>query len=166
MDSMLQPAEQEPGVLPGMIKIGEVAKLLGISIRTIHMYEREGLFIAFKNSAGTRYFSQDDIQWLVELRRMIKASISIAGIRTLLSLIPCWKIRQCDYTSRNQCPVIPNHQFPCWANKNNLCNETGQQCRSCEVYQLRHQVSTLKNVVDIQLKDEHLNGTHSSAPSE
>ncbi|MBF0108512.1 MAG: MerR family transcriptional regulator [Magnetococcales bacterium] len=136
-----------------MIKIGEAARLLGISLRTIHMYEREGLFIAYKNKAGTRYFSKEDIRWFVELRRMIKSSLSIAGIRALMSLIPCWEIRPCDYRSRTNCPAITDHQAPCWANQNNLCEETGQQCRNCKVYRLRFKAATLKNVVEIKPKE-------------
>lgn len=151
--TVLQAVEVESGSPPGMVKIGEAAKTLGISIRTIHMYEREGLFIAFKNRAGTRYFSNQDIQWFVEIRRLIKSSISIAGIRALMSLIPCWEVRQCDYQSRSKCPAITDHDLPCWANKNNLCEESGQECRDCEVYDLRFKVSTLKNVVDIKLKE-------------
>ncbi|MBF0146720.1 MAG: MerR family transcriptional regulator [Magnetococcales bacterium] len=166
-DQTREPSEQHPAAPPypvatdiapcssdtGMVKIGEAARILGISIRTIHMYEREGLFISFKNEAGTRYFSKDDIQWLIELRRMIKSSLSIAGIRALMALIPCWEIRHCDYRSRNNCPAITDHDAPCWANQNNLCEETGQQCRQCEVYKLRFKVATLKNIVEIKLKE-------------
>ncbi|HIJ86033.1 MAG TPA: MerR family transcriptional regulator [Magnetococcales bacterium] len=137
----------------GMVKIGEVAKVLGISIRTIHMYEREGLFIAYKNRSGTRYFSQQDIQWFVELRKLIKSSISIAGIRALLSLIPCWEVRQCHFLSRNNCPVIADQNSPCWANTEKMCQESGQECRECAVYGLRFNVSRLKDVVDIKIKN-------------
>ncbi|MBF0421970.1 MAG: MerR family transcriptional regulator [Magnetococcales bacterium] len=150
MDQPVDEGGEEP---QDMVKIGEVAKLLGISIRTIHMYEREGLFISHKNMAGTRYFSQEDIRWLQEVRRMIKSSISIAGIRALMSLIPCWEIRRCDYHSRTHCPAITDHSAPCWSNVNNLCEESGQQCRRCEVYQLRFKAGSLKNIMDIKPKD-------------
>ncbi len=135
-----------------MVKIGVVAKRLGISIRTIHMYEREGLFISYKNGAGTRYFTEGDIQWLIEIRKMIKSSISIAGIRTLMSLIPCWEKKQCGYVEKQDCPAITQHDSPCWANKENKCEATSQECRSCEVYDMRFCVSVLKSVVDIKLK--------------
>jgi MerR family transcriptional regulator, heat shock protein HspR len=138
-----------------MVKIGVVAKRLGISIRTVHMYEREGLFISYKNSAGTRYFSESDIQWLIEIRKMIKASISIAGIRTLMSLIPCWEQKQCGYIEKQDCPAITEHNAPCWANKERKCGTTAQECRNCEVYEMRFCVSMLKSVVDIKLKQRH-----------
>ncbi|MBF0368198.1 MAG: MerR family transcriptional regulator [Magnetococcales bacterium] len=137
-----------------MMKIGVVAKRLGISIRTIHMYEREGLFIAFKNAAGTRYFTERDVEWLIEIRKMIKSSISIAGIRRLMALIPCWERKNCEYTGKQGCPVITDQDFPCWANKENQCNATSQECRGCDVYHLRFCVSTLKHYVDIRFKPE------------
>lgn len=136
-----------------MVKIGIVAKHLGISIRTIHMYEREGLFIAYKNHAGTRYFSARDVQWLEEIRKMIKSSISIAGMRALMALIPCWEEKQCKYRLNQDCPAITDHSTPCWSNKKNKCGKTGQECRECQVYEMRFSVGSLKSVVDIKLKN-------------
>ncbi|MBF0382744.1 MAG: MerR family transcriptional regulator [Magnetococcales bacterium] len=144
-----------PDTVDEMVKIGVVAKRLDISIRTIHMYEREGLFISYKNRAGTRYFSEKDIEWLVEIRRMIKSSISIAGIRTLLSLIPCWEKMKCGYVEKQDCPAITEHLSPCWANKGNKCDSTSQECRNCEVYDMRFCVGVLKSAVDIKLKQAH-----------
>ena len=135
-----------------MMKIGVVAKRLGISIRTIHMYEREGLFIAFKNAAGTRYFNERDVEWLMEVRKMIKSSVSIAGIRRLMSLIPCWEVKKCAYTGKGDCAVLCDSDLPCWANKHNICDQTLQQCRECEVYDMRFCVTMLKRFVDIRLK--------------
>lgn len=134
------------------VKIGEVANFLGISIRTIHMYEREGLFIAYKNSAGTRYFSQRDVDWLVNVRKMIKSGISIAGIRRLLSLIPCWEFKQCKHQGKQDCAVIVDDHAPCWANKEKQCTETAQECRECPVYDMRFCVGMLKHHLDIRLK--------------
>ncbi|MBF0443972.1 MAG: MerR family transcriptional regulator [Magnetococcales bacterium] len=144
-----------PDAVDEMVKIGVVAKRLDISIRTIHMYEREGLFISHKNRAGTRYFSERDIDWLIEIRRMIKSSISIAGIRTLLSLIPCWEKIKCGYIEKQDCPAITEHFSPCWANKGNKCGTTSQECRNCEVYEMRFCVGVLKSAVDIKLKQVH-----------
>ncbi len=154
---MLQNFDVEPVETEEMVKIGVVAKRLDISIRTIHMYEREGLFISYKNSAGTRYFSERDIQWLMEIRRMIKSSISIAGIRTLMSLIPCWEKKKCGYIEKQDCPAITQHDAPCWANKEHKCGTTAQECRQCEVYDMRFCVGVLKSAVDIKLKNHHAN---------
>lgn len=135
-----------------MVKIGEVAAYLGISIRTIHMYEREGLFIAFKNPAGTRYFTDRDVEWLVQVRKMIKSGISIAGIRRLLSLMPCWEFKQCHHRGKQDCLVIVDDHAPCWANKEKQCIETAQECRVCPVYEMRFCVGMLKHHLDIRMK--------------
>ncbi|MEO5354221.1 MAG: MerR family transcriptional regulator [Magnetococcus sp. XQGC-1] len=134
------------------MKIGVVAKRLGISIRTIHMYEREGLFISHKNSAGTRYFTERDVEWLMEVRRLIKTSIGIAGIRHLLSLVPCWEVKGCAFNGKGKCPVIVDHDAPCWANKKNFCDATLQECRDCSVYEIRFSVGRLKQRLHIRLK--------------
>ncbi|MBF0176588.1 MAG: MerR family transcriptional regulator [Magnetococcales bacterium] len=135
-----------------MVKIGVVAEKLGISIRTIHMYEREGLFIAHKNRAGTRSFSKRDVEWLVELRKLIKSGISIPGIRRLMSLIPCWETRECHFTGKQNCPVITDNNAPCWANRENECTENSQECRECEVYAKRFCIGMLKSHLDIRFK--------------
>lgn len=142
-----------PDSVEGM-KIGAVAKKLNVSIRTIHMYEREGLFIAHKNAAGTRYFTEQDVAWLEEVRRMIKTRIGIAGIRHLLSLIPCWEIKHCLTQGKEACPVISDHNAPCWANRGNYCDEERDQCRQCPVYDIRFSVGALKQRLNITLKPD------------
>lgn len=137
-----------------MVKIGVAAKRLGISIRTIHMYEREGLFIAHKNAAGTRLFSEQDIGWLTEIRHLIKASISIAGIRAMLALIPCWDIHNCPYPTREACPSLKNNSFSCWANKESLCFQSVTICRACKVYEMRFCILDLKGQTDIRMKSD------------
>ena len=137
-----------------LVKIGVVAQRLGISIRTIHMYEREGLFLSYKNKAGTRYFSERDVKWLISVRKLIKSGISIAGIRRLLSLVPCWEIKGCEFTDKKGCKVIKEDGLPCWANQENLCGETLEECRKCSVYDARFCVSTMKLFLDIKFKPD------------
>ncbi|MEO5367752.1 MAG: MerR family transcriptional regulator [Magnetococcus sp. WYHC-3] len=156
VQKLVAPGRGEGSGRGDMMKIGVVAKRLGISIRTIHMYEREGLFIAYKNAAGTRYFTEKDLEWLVEVRKMIKTGISIAGIRRLMSLIPCWEQKDCHHAGKERCPVITDNRLPCWANKENWCQETAQECRHCRVYEMRFCVSSLKSVLDIRFRpDSH-----------
>ncbi|MEO5377066.1 MAG: MerR family transcriptional regulator [Magnetococcus sp. DMHC-6] len=146
--------ENDAQISSQWVKIGQVAQQLGISIRTIHMYEREGLFIAYKNAAGTRYFSAKDVEWLQEIRRLIKSSISIAGICRLLSLIPCWEKKHCHYNEKRGCPVIVDHKRSCWSNKENMCGVSLQECRECEVYGMRFCVGMLKHFLDIRFKPD------------
>ena len=51
--------------------IGIAAKLLGISIPTLRVYEKEGLFIPYKKQSGTRLYSQADLDRIGCIRRTI-----------------------------------------------------------------------------------------------
>ena len=115
--------------------ISTTARLLGISIHTLRMYEREGLIIAYKKDSGHRLYSQNDIERLECIRSAInKNKISIAGIKTIYSLIPCWKIVNCPEEQRMNCPAYSAHTKPCWAfdHKRNVCSS--RICRECIVY--------------------------------
>ncbi|MBF0127027.1 MAG: MerR family transcriptional regulator [Magnetococcales bacterium] len=136
----------------GLVKIGVVAKRLGISIRTIHMYEREKLFISHKNLAGTRLFSERDIEWLIEIRRLIKSSISIAGIRSLMALIPCWDVKKCIHADKQTCISLKDNENPCWSNKSSQCYQSTAVCRACLVYEMRFRIRNFKDHTDIRMK--------------
>ncbi|MDZ7764938.1 MAG: MerR family transcriptional regulator [Melioribacteraceae bacterium] len=52
--------------------IRTAAELLGISIHTLRMYEREGLIIPHKTSGNQRSYSQDDIERIECIRQSNK----------------------------------------------------------------------------------------------
>jgi len=61
--------------------------------------------------------------------------INLAGIRMMLSAIPCWEIKQCSMDDRLNCDVYTTTQTkPCWQVdvRGLICSEV--DCRSCEVY--------------------------------
>jgi len=52
-----------------MIKIGKAAKLLGISIQTLHKWEQTGERVPVsKSNAGTRYYDADKLLNLNNVR--------------------------------------------------------------------------------------------------
>ena len=68
-------------------QISQAAKLLDITSDRLRTYEEEGLIKPYRiNSAaeGKRLFSQNDIEWLVLIRDLIKTGVSIPAIRILL----------------------------------------------------------------------------------
>ncbi len=86
-----------------LFSIGTAAAMLEVHPRTLRIYEEEGLIKPFRRS-GRRYFSLNDIQWVKCLRHMIHdQGISIAGIKRLLELTPCWQIAECPMSKRRQC---------------------------------------------------------------
>lgn len=111
------------------------AKMLGISVHTLRMYEREGLIIPFKKASNQRQYSPKDLERISCLRNAINVEkISINGIKTIFALIPCWEIKKCSEKDRANCDAYKNHSAPCWLteHKNTICSEI--ECRECKVY--------------------------------
>ncbi len=128
--------------------IGEAADILGVSIPTIRMYEREGLIIPYRKNSKHRRFAQSDIDRIRCIRNMINHDkVSIAGIRRLLSLIPCWSVKNCPEEERAACEAFTTHDTSCWmvSNKSWMCRSA--ECRDCSVYTDIGSCSKLKETI-------------------
>jgi MerR family transcriptional regulator/heat shock protein HspR len=131
-----------------LFSIGEAADMLGVSIPTIRMYEREGLFISSRRDSRHRRYTEADLDRLRCIRNMIrKEKVGIAGIRRLLALIPCWSIRNCPEEARMTCGAFKQNDAPCWmaSNRSWLCKSA--ECRTCEVYAHAADCHTLKETI-------------------
>ncbi len=118
-----------------LFPISAAAKLLGISVHTLRMYEKEGLIVPFKKASRHRLYSNSDIERLFCIRKAINESkISIAGIKSIYALIPCWDITSCSKKDKEKCEAYVSHSSPCWSFKHteNVC--AGIDCRRCEAY--------------------------------
>jgi MerR family transcriptional regulator/heat shock protein HspR len=139
--------EQEKSEEP-LYPISVAARILKISVHTLRMYERKGLIVTFKKKTRHRLYSESDIQRLVCIRRAINEyKFSIAGIKAIYSLIPCWKIMECSEKDRSRCEAFLSHNNPCW-----LCNHTNTkcenlECRNCKVYNNFTECSSIKGVI-------------------
>lgn len=117
-----------------VFSISTAAKILKVSVHTLRMYEREGLIIPFKKESKQRLYSRADIDRFEYIRHAINVrKISIAGIKTIFSMIPCYKIKMCR-EKPGTCEAFAVHSKPCWTLKHrkDSCRQT--ECRSCEVY--------------------------------
>ncbi|MDP3150589.1 MAG: MerR family transcriptional regulator [Ignavibacteria bacterium] len=115
--------------------ISTAATLLGISIPTLRMYEKEGLIVPFKKESNQRLYSQTDLDRIRCIRETInKDKISIAGIKRILSMIPCWDILRCTEQDRINCLAFKEHTNPCWDynHTTGICGT--KNCRECDVY--------------------------------
>ncbi|MBI5474674.1 MAG: MerR family transcriptional regulator [Ignavibacteriae bacterium] len=133
---------------PLFYTIGEAADLVGTSISTVRMYEREGLIIPLRRDSKHRRFSEADITRIRCMRKMInEKKVSIAGIRHMMSLIPCWKIKGCSSDVRQSCPAFSNTEKPCWmlSGKSWMCRSS--QCSQCVVYREIANCETLKQTI-------------------
>ncbi len=116
--------------------IRTAARLLNISVHTLRMYEKEGLIIPFKKSTNHRLYSNSDVERIKCIRSAINESkISINGIKTIYSMMPCWEVMNCSKNDRGTCNAFLLHNGPCWAVKgeNTIC--ASKDCRDCSVYQ-------------------------------
>ena len=128
--------------------ISTAAGLVGVSEHTLRLYEREGLIIPYKKQSGHRLYSKSDIERLKYIREMLVVQkLSIAGIKGMFSLIPCWKIIECSDEDRKNCDAYQKDYWPCWTYKheNNIC--TKFDCRLCEVYKTHGRYVEIKKVI-------------------
>jgi MerR family transcriptional regulator, heat shock protein HspR len=118
-----------------LYSIGEAADILGISIPTIRLYEHLGLIIPLRRITRHRRFSHGDLERIRSLRKMInEEKISVEGIKHLLALIPCWRIKNCPDGVRQSCPAFTDHTAPCWMQTKRTWDCKSAECRICPVY--------------------------------
>jgi len=67
------------------LKIGDVAELLHISIRTIRYYEEEGLLEPMRTSRGTRLYTAQHIYRLRAILHLVENGFSLELIRSIVS---------------------------------------------------------------------------------
>ncbi len=126
--------------------ISNAANILGISVHTLRMYEKEGLIIPFRKKSNQRLYSKKDIERVKCIKKTINEDkINIEGMRRVLALLPCWKIINCSENERTACEYFNGYTKPCWMinHKNNICAD--KECRECEVYNSFGSCSSIKD---------------------
>jgi MerR family transcriptional regulator, heat shock protein HspR len=124
--------------------IGVAAGLIGVSVHTLRLYESEGLIIPRRTKSKHRLYSQIDIERLQCIRVMIENhGFNLAGIKGMMSLAPCWGIKGCSDSDRENCAAYVIAVEPCWVvkSKNTACYD--EDCADCPVYK---EVTTCQNM--------------------
>jgi len=99
--------------------IGMVARIFSISVASLRLYEAEGLIIPFKSKGGHRLYSDEDLKRIKCIRNMIEdKGLNLAGIRMMLSTIPCWELKPCSMKDRKSCDAFYTTLVPCWMVEN------------------------------------------------
>jgi len=85
--------------------ISAAAQRVGLSARTLRIYEQEGLLLpARKPRSDQRLYREQDLIWIRCISELIHGhSLTTAGIRRLLDLIPCWEIKHCPEDVARRC---------------------------------------------------------------
>ena len=111
--------------------MGVAAKILEVHPRTLRIYEEEGL-IKPSRYGGKRMFSQNDVAWIQCIRKLIhEENLSIQGIKKLLDLMPCWKLKNCPPEVKDNCAALKERGKKCWELAQKACEKS---CQNCEVY--------------------------------
>lgn len=129
---------------PGMLKIGEAARRLRISVQAIRLYEAEGLLISFRSEKGTRWYSEADVNWIGQIKRLVMEGLNFEGIRRLLAQIPCWALRPCRPEDHANCTMRHESRMPCWIAPEKLCTEKLKECYHCSTYRRASDFINLK----------------------
>jgi len=115
--------------------IGIAAKTLNLSVHSLRLYEAENLIIPFKTETGRRIYSDIEIAKVRCIRSMIQEDgLNFEGIRQIISLVPCWRIRQCNSDNGKRCDRYISRKTPCWASEEKCINPL-PSCRLCPVYE-------------------------------
>jgi|SRR5690625_4906202 len=80
-----------------LVRIGEVARAAGVSVRAVRYYEQQGLLIAERSSSGQRLYRQDAVALVRFFQQMYAASLSS---RRIAELLPCWDSGHTDAEQR------------------------------------------------------------------
>jgi MerR family transcriptional regulator/heat shock protein HspR len=127
--------------------IGVAARLLGVSVHLLRVYEKEGLILCERTETGRRMYSDLEIEKVRCIRRMINEDgMNFEGIRRMLALVPCWKLRKCTTHEKNSCQAVHNSNRPCWATPEK-CSHPLDNCRDCVVYRSTVDCNMVKELI-------------------
>ncbi|MHC5248392.1 MerR family transcriptional regulator [Enterococcus sp. LJL90] len=86
-------------------QIGELSKLLGLSVHTLRYYEKEELIIPRKGNRNIRYYSEEDRLWLEFLIHLKETGMSIVDMKTYTQLR-----KQTDYNPEVLLEILVKHR--------------------------------------------------------
>jgi len=80
-----------------LIRIGEVARSAGVSVRAVRYYEQQGLLTPERSPSGQRLYRQDAIAMVRFFQQMYAAGLTS---RRISELLPCWEAGHTDADQR------------------------------------------------------------------
>ena len=117
-----------------VMRIGAVADLLGVCVRTVRIYEERGL-VQPERKNNQRLYSFNDVCWLARVRELInEEGYDIDEIGRLISLPACWQLKECPEELRADCPVAKSPGKQCWE----VAKRQGRfsNCATCQIYRI------------------------------
>ncbi len=139
--------ESSAGKSTPLYPISIASKLTNTTVYTLRVYEDRGLILPYRTSTGRRLYSDTDIARLHCIRKQIdEQGLNMAGIRSLMAIIPCWLLKQCAPEDRMECGAYQSPSDPCWqaSDKSPACRN--EDCRSCSVYHIPERYDDVKSL--------------------
>jgi len=120
-------------------RIGQVARQVGLTEKRIREYEDEGLINPKRRESSIqRQYDDFDIRRIQQIKALIhERGLTLAGIKALLAVAPCWEIIECD--NRNHCPAYVDPRKKCWTIREELRADIQCMgyCNRCPKYLVR-----------------------------
>lgn len=126
--------------------IGVAAEKLELTVHSLRQYEREGLIVVHKTQTGRRLYSDLELKKIRCIKEMLGQGLNFEGIRRLMALLPCWKLKGCDESAKDNCMAFKDKARPCWATEKK-CLHPLPSCRDCPVYQRMVHCDDLKKLI-------------------
>lgn len=86
--------------------IGQFSKLTNLSAPTLRYYEQEQLIVVNRDSCGRRYYTAEDIDWILFIKKLKDTGMPIKDIREYAVLR-----YQGDATIRIRLEILENHKL-------------------------------------------------------
>ena len=128
--------------------LSTTSELSKIPVHSIRQYIDKGLIIPFKKESNRNLFSQVDVLRLMYIHKLLNEDgLNIAGIRSLLAIVPCWAIQKCTADERENCQAYHSNSYPCWeaSEKGTKCKNNN--CRECDVYRIVENYPDIKSYI-------------------
>jgi DNA-binding transcriptional MerR regulator len=68
------------------MRIGELARRSGVSVRSLRYYEEQGLLVSERSPSGQRQYIEEAVERVLFLQRLYASGLSS---RTIAELLPC-----------------------------------------------------------------------------
>lgn len=86
--------------------IGQFSTITNVSSPTLRYYEKEQLLIVSRDSAGRRFYTEEDIAWILFIKRLKDTGMSINNIREYALLR-----YQGDSTTQQRLKILEKHRL-------------------------------------------------------
>ncbi|MEW5721752.1 MAG: helix-turn-helix domain-containing protein [Thermodesulfobacteriota bacterium] len=122
-----------------MLMINEVSRQVNLSQKRIREYEKEGFIRPDREPrTNNRVYTEFEVQQIRRINYLIhERGFTLACLKALLLLSPCWNIFDCR--EREKCPAYQYPHLPCWQVRETMEARCPGPCTKCAVYINRDQ---------------------------